>query len=312
MVLALRHSIKVANYKEESMSENMNEKIRVENVSDTALWVATYRARESRRADALFKDSLAEKLVGERGQKIANLLGYSEVMYWVMVVRTVAIDRLILKALNLGVDTIVNLGTGLDTRPYRMKLPKNLRWVEVDFANIIEFKNEKLASEEPVCNIERIAVDLSQTDLRRELFEKIGSESKKALIITEGVIPYLSNEAAANLAKDVFAIPSFQYWIQDFRNGGLKKHTPRSFKKHLKEAPFLFEAKNWLGFFEELGWTVNEVISALDEGVSLNRPFPMPFPWSFLFKIFPKKIKDKALAEIRNDNGSVLFEKTQP
>ncbi len=35
----------------------------IEHVSDTALWVANYRALESRRSDALFHDPLAEKLL---------------------------------------------------------------------------------------------------------------------------------------------------------------------------------------------------------------------------------------------------------
>ncbi len=289
----------------------MVENVKVENVSDTALWVATFRARETKRADALFKDPLAEKLLGERAEKIAKLLGFSEIIYWVLVTRTIAIDRLILKSIDLGVDTIINLGAGLDTRPYRMNLPKNLRWIEIDFENMIKFKNEKLQAETPVCKLERIAVDLSQNEMRHEVFSKIGHEAKRALIITEGVIPYLSNESAANLAKDVLAIPSFEYWIQDFRNGGLRRHAPRSFKKHLKDAPFLFEVKNWLGFFEELGFKINETISALDVAIQIGRPFPMPFPWNIISKIAPKVFRKKAMEEFRRDNGYVLFQRSK-
>jgi O-methyltransferase involved in polyketide biosynthesis len=42
------------------------------NISDTARWVATYRADESEREDALFHDPFARRLAGERGQAIAN------------------------------------------------------------------------------------------------------------------------------------------------------------------------------------------------------------------------------------------------
>src|SRR5262245_27077063 len=99
----------------------------VTGVADTALWVATYRARETERPDALFRDPLAGVLAGERGKKIAQALAHSEIMYWVMVLRTVAIDDLVTKAISLGVDTVLNLGAGLDTRPYRMNLPPSLR-----------------------------------------------------------------------------------------------------------------------------------------------------------------------------------------
>ena len=38
------------------------------NISDTARWVAVYRAIESERPDAWFRDPLAKRLAGERGE----------------------------------------------------------------------------------------------------------------------------------------------------------------------------------------------------------------------------------------------------
>ena len=48
----------------------MVEESSVRNISDTALWVAMYRAIESDRPDALFYDPYARKLAGERGAQI--------------------------------------------------------------------------------------------------------------------------------------------------------------------------------------------------------------------------------------------------
>jgi O-methyltransferase involved in polyketide biosynthesis len=46
----------------------------IQDVSDTAFMVAAYRAIEAQRPDALFRDPLAGKLAGTRGEKIvANL-----------------------------------------------------------------------------------------------------------------------------------------------------------------------------------------------------------------------------------------------
>jgi O-methyltransferase involved in polyketide biosynthesis len=42
----------------------------VSNVSDTARWVAAYRAMESARPDALFRDPYADRLAGARGHAI--------------------------------------------------------------------------------------------------------------------------------------------------------------------------------------------------------------------------------------------------
>jgi O-methyltransferase involved in polyketide biosynthesis len=41
----------------------------IRNVSDTARWVAMYRAQESARPDALFHDPWAERLGGDRGRR---------------------------------------------------------------------------------------------------------------------------------------------------------------------------------------------------------------------------------------------------
>ncbi len=48
---------------------NEEKEAAIRNVSDTALWVAMYRAMESERADALFYDPYARVLAGERGEE---------------------------------------------------------------------------------------------------------------------------------------------------------------------------------------------------------------------------------------------------
>src|SRR5262245_39319823 len=104
----------------------------IHHVSDTSLWVAYYRAEESDRPDALFHDPLARRLVGERGQAIAKSMeSVGRFTRWTVVIRTLLIDRFIDDLVHReGVDTVINLGAGLDTRPYRMKLPSELRWIE--------------------------------------------------------------------------------------------------------------------------------------------------------------------------------------
>jgi len=277
----------------------------IKNVADTALWVATYRADESERPDALFHDRQAGMLAGDRGRSIAASMPYPAMMAWILAIRTVAIDRLVLQAISLGVDTVVNLGAGLDTRPYRMKLPVSLRWIELDFPNMIAYKNEKLAGEKPVCRLERIAADLSDINLRRNLFQRIGAESQSALIITEGVIYYLSSDDAAALSRDLFAVSSFQFWIQDYRQNATKQRMPQRMKRLFKDSPILFDKDDWLSFFADHGWTIGENIFAHNESVRVNRPFPLVFPWSLLMLITPKKTQEKW----RQSSGFVLYRK---
>ena len=60
----------------------------IRNISDTALWAAVYRARESERPDALVKDPLARRLAGARGEQIAAALSFGERHAWTWVTRT--------------------------------------------------------------------------------------------------------------------------------------------------------------------------------------------------------------------------------
>jgi len=277
----------------------------IQDVSDTALWVASYRARESARPRAIIQDPYAARLAGERGAQLASSLKRSQIMSWVMAIRTVAIDRLIEDALSLGVDTIINLGAGLDARPYRMRLPSSLRWVEIDFPHMISYKTEVLKSDKPVCQLERIPLDLSSVDERAKILSQIGSRAQCALVLTEGVLPYLSNDAVAALARALHDVPTFRFWIQDYIEGGLGRRVSRSWIKKLKAAPFLFHVEDWFGFFRDRGWTERKRILAIEESKRLKRYPPFMFPASLLF-LFMSPSKRKKLA---NMSGYALLER---
>ena len=117
----------------------------IRNVSDTARWVAYFRARETERPDALFRDPYAARLAGERGFQIANTLPEGNSNEWAWVARTYLFDKFLAAEIEKGADLVVNLAAGLDSRPYRMDLPATLQWVEVDFPEIVSYKEEILA-----------------------------------------------------------------------------------------------------------------------------------------------------------------------
>src|SRR5271166_7071054 len=132
--------------------------ITVRNVSDTALWVAYFRALETQRPDALFRDPYAERLAGEHGFHLANTLADGNKHEWAWVARTYLFDQFLSREIQAGAELVANLAAGLDARPYRMDLPSNLQWLEVDFPEIIAYKEEILHGENPRCNLERISL----------------------------------------------------------------------------------------------------------------------------------------------------------
>lgn len=109
----------------------------IRNISDTARWVAMYRAMESERPDALFHDPYARRLAGERGEQIASTISERQLPAWAYMARTLNFDQLILGEVARGADMVINLAAGLDTRPYRLDLPPSLQWIEVDLPELI-------------------------------------------------------------------------------------------------------------------------------------------------------------------------------
>jgi methyltransferase (TIGR00027 family) len=271
----------------------------IQNVSDTAFMVATYRAMETERPDSLFRDPLAAKLVGKHGTDIVASLPPAFVAGWTVVIRTVIIDDFIRTAIAKGVDTVVNLGAGLDTRPYRMTLPEPLRWIEVDYPRIIELKEERLSGESPHCRLERVKMDLTDRPARKRLLSDVSSRSSAVLVLTEGVVPYLTNEDVGALADDLRAEEAIRSWVVDYFSPDALRFRKRSgMTRHLQNAPFRFEPKDWFGFFSEHGWAVQNIRYISDEAERLHRPMPMPRTWRALMKlrmVFATSRRRKAL-----------------
>jgi methyltransferase (TIGR00027 family) len=277
----------------------------IHDVTDTAFWVAAYRALESERPDALFQDPFALRLTGDQGLQISKRMLGSKYVSWSVVLRTWIIDRFIDQLLAEGVDTILNLGAGLDSRPYRMNLPPSLRWIEVDFPRIIKLKEERLKNDRPNCKLERFPLDLSQKTDRIKIFLDAAHDSKKTAILTEGVIPYLSNEEVATLANELHSQIPFEYWIVDYFSPKLMSVIQKDLLKNwqLKNAPLRFLPENWEGFFSEHKWTPYQTQYLITESLKLGRALPIPF-WE---SIFSHLIPAKKLDQIAKQLGYVIL-----
>jgi methyltransferase (TIGR00027 family) len=248
----------------------------IENVSDTAFWVAHYRGVETGRQDALFRDPLAARLAGERGRKIAKSMPVPFFTAWTIAIRTALIDDYIRRAVAEGADTIVNLGAGLDTRPYRMDLPSSLTWIEADYPPVIAFKERELARERPRCQLKRIEIDLADQDRRRDMLASIDAGASKILVLTEGVVPYLTPEDAGALADDLSALKHVAYWIVDYFSPEMLKRRQRHMRRKMRNAPFKFNPDDWRAFYAAHGWRCKELRYLADEATRLQRPISLP------------------------------------
>jgi methyltransferase (TIGR00027 family) len=258
----------------------------VRNISDTALLAAIYRARETDRSDAAFRDPFARRLAGERGDQIAKSMPMSEKATWAWIARTYAYDQIITQQISRGTDMVVNLAAGLDTRPYRMALPASLRWIEVDLPGILDYKESVLRAEKPTCVLERVRLDLANLPARRELFARLGREAKNVLVMSEGLLIYFTADDVAALARDLGSQASFQCWALEITSPGLLQMLKKGMGQQISQgnAEFRFAPAEGPGFFEPYGWTPVEVRSMIKTGAHLKR---LSF-WMRLMSMLPE------------------------
>ena len=254
----------------------------LENISDTARWVAMYRALESDRPDSHFHDPYARLLAGERGEAMARKLPGFRYASWPIVVRTCLFDELILRCVEReGADLVLNLAAGLDTRPYRLPLPPSLSWVEVDLPEILDYKDAKLKEEKAHCRREVVKLDLKDVAARRSLFSRLGEASKKGVVLSEGLLVYLSSEEVGALAKDLHDQKILRWWIIDLASPMLLKRLQKTYGSSLAgaQARMQFAPEEGTEFFRRHGWREAEFRSTWEESYRLKRQ--MPFAWVF-------------------------------
>ncbi|MBL1097430.1 class I SAM-dependent methyltransferase [Streptomyces coffeae] len=237
-------------------------------VSDTARWVAEYRAQESARPDALFHDPLAAGLAGERGRIIAEAAKRSFGNGWFFIARTKLIDDLVERSLAEGCDRVVNLAAGLDTRPYRLEVPPSLEWIEVDLPVIIEEKNRVLADESPRCKLSRVPLDLTDAAARRGCLTDAVKGAAKTLVITEGLLLYLPESEVRELTTELNR-PEIAWWVADIIGPTILKMSSKPGRRN--NAPVIFGPENGIAFFERAGWTVDRFASQLPAAAQWNR-----------------------------------------
>jgi methyltransferase (TIGR00027 family) len=248
----------------------------IRDVSDTALWVAMYRAIESERPDALFRDPYARRLAGDRGARLVESVPKAWSFAWSMIVRTAVMNEIILRLVEQGTRTIINLGAGLDARAYWLALPATLRWFDVDLPGIVAYRQEHLADAEPACVHEDVAVDLLDEEALRQVLARAGGEDGPVLVLTEGLLVYLTPARVRMVAGAAHDQPLIRWWLTDLGSPLLLQMLGRTWQPHLESAgaPMQFAPAEGTAFFQPLGWREAEFHSTWIESMRLGRSMP--------------------------------------
>ena len=217
--------------------------------------MAACRALESESPDGFVHDPFAARLAGERGPAMLGALARPEMMRFGIGVRCRFMDELLLEALaSKPITTVLSVGCGLDTRPWRLELPPDLRWIEVDFADMLDYKEGLMSAETPRCRRERITADMNDAAQRRTIYAAAGPAP--ALMITEGLLMYLPAATVEAIAAEIWQHSGVAHWMSDITSSAFSKaismDTIQSVRK--VQAPDCIPGEQILDVVHRHGW----------------------------------------------------------
>jgi len=186
-------------------------------VGATATMVAAARAAASRQVDPIINDPFAEPLVGAAGVELFARVASGELEFadvetgWVMdlfAVRTRFFDGFFHSALSAGIRQAVIVGSGLDSRAYRLEWPTGSIVFEIDQPEVIEFKASILTGlgATPATQLCTVGIDLREdwpTALRQAGFDP----TRPTAWLAEGLmIGYLPCDAQNRMLNELTAL----------------------------------------------------------------------------------------------------------
>ncbi|GAA3753537.1 SAM-dependent methyltransferase [Salinactinospora qingdaonensis] len=183
-------------------------------VGATALGVAALRAQESRRPDRLFDDPYAQHFLdavdpATSPWAVAETPGDVDFLRLTaeqVALRTRFLDQALLHAAQDGCDQVVLLACGVDTRAFRLPWPTGVRVFEVDFADVLAFRDTVLTQHGATSTCQRVevAADLRE-DWPRTLIEAGLDPTRPTAWLAEGILYALPPEATDLLLERVTA-----------------------------------------------------------------------------------------------------------
>jgi methyltransferase (TIGR00027 family) len=271
----------------------------LDSVSDTARWVAVYRALESERVDAVISDPFARKLAGERGFEIVRKIPQGMSGSWAVITRTVVFDEWISTLIQQEkISTVINLAAGLDSRPYRLKLPQDLTWLEIDFPTVLDYKTEVLKDEKPRCSLIKFPCDLGKANEREALMNRMASLPGNILLISEGLLVYLPPAAVEDLVRSIQQQNKIRFWMTDLSSPSGLALMNKKWGKDLARArsTMQFAPAEGEGFFKDRGWNIKDKKLNTQVGRLINREMKQAWFWrniGFAFSSdYRRRLKD--------------------
>jgi methyltransferase (TIGR00027 family) len=253
-------------------------------IGATAVVVAKFRAIETTRADRLFSDPLAEVLVAEAGMAETDGITLHAIeaipmlrrVYDATVCRTRFLVEHVLSAIEDGCTQIVLLAAGLDTRAYRLPVGDQVTFYELDFARMLDFKDDALERRgvRPLTTRIGVAADLT-ADWGDRLLAAGFDPSVQTIWMAEGILMYFTQEQNNALLNAISKLSSARSRFLFVANGPgwLADGASKDLKAVVEQAGVAFKSyvedpDSWLS---SAGWDVRTVETLDSFGAQLGR-----------------------------------------
>lgn len=263
----------------------------IKDTLDQEQMYAFLRAVESKRGKALIQDAWADRLAGKRGEEIVNTLSDPDNWRLGVALRSRIYDELLLRTIEQEeVDTVINLGAGLDTRPYRLALPATLRWIDVEKPETLAYKEELLQNAQPVCRYEQAPLDIADQEARQALLARVCAENHRIFVLTEGLISHLTVEQVSALAADLHAGETIHWWLTEFIAPTPGNNYSASWNAIAAQGMQMhFIAPGGAAFFKEHGWKISEFRSLVREALRLKQNLRLNWFFRLMLLLLPNK-----------------------
>lgn len=190
------------------------EKVALRGAKETLLITLCAKAGESRLPDSLLKDRFAAEAMGWVDYDFARL-GIDRDLMIGVALRAHVIDGWTRDFIARHPEaTVLHLGCGLDSRVLRLEPPASIRWFEVDYPDVIALR-QRLYADRENCTL------LGSSVIESGWLEAVPRD-RPALIIAEGLLPYLPEEEVVLLLARVMGhVPGGEFAFDAYSRVGL-------------------------------------------------------------------------------------------
>lgn len=248
----------------------------VKPISNTAFYCCGIRMDDALNEQPVCGDSYAAVFMDEAAMRIYEPFRGETRPNAVNVARHRIIDDFLRTLLAKDRDaTILLIGSGFDSRPYRLE---GGIWLEFDEPQVIAYKNERLPVSGCRNELHRVAVDFSSDSLEEKL-SPVPSD-RPVTIVIEGVLMYLDHAGINGLVRTLRRLFPSHTLICDLMTRRFFEKYSRKLHEKIQRlgAKFQYAVDDPAGIFTANGYSLENTVPVVGKAVeygSMRIPDPV-------------------------------------